>query len=72
MGMLTIQTTGSFGNSIKQFSAMKKGHAHCVREAINHLSSILREAINNDHKCHDGGDKPSDGFEAKPEQGGKS
>ena len=63
MGMITIQTGGSFGGKRKEFFAIKHGHAHAVAEAIEWLSSeLLKEAINSDHKLHDEGSKPSEGF----------
>ena len=64
MGMLTVDTRGSFGHTSKTFSAMKHGHAQAVAEAIAFLSQVvLPEAIANDHRCHDDGSKPSGGFE---------
>ena len=63
MGMLTIETRGSFKRESKTFSAMEHGHAQAVAEAITFLSNVvLPEAINNDHKCHDEGATPSGGF----------
>lgn len=65
MGMIRIETGGSFGpTETKVFSAMGHGHAHAVADAIEYLSRVvLPDAISNDHRCHDDGEKPSDGFE---------
>ena len=64
MGMLKIETLGSFKHESKTFSAMDHGHAHAVADAITFLSNVvLPEAIANDHKCHDDGARPSRGFE---------
>ncbi len=66
MGMLTIQARGSFKSETKTFSAQQHGHAHAVADAIAFLSQVvLPEAIANDHRCHDEGARPSDGFEKK-------
>lgn len=63
MGMLVISTAGSFGKSEKLFMASKHGHAHAVAEAIEYLGgTVLREAINNDHKCHNENVRPEKGF----------
>jgi hypothetical protein len=63
MGILKIETKGSFGESFKQFSARTYGHAHAVAEAIKYLSGeVLPEAINNDHECRDDNQFPEEGF----------
>ena len=62
MGLISIQTKGSFGESYKNFSAQENGHAHAVNKAMIYLNDLMRRAINNDHKCHDEGLKPDDGF----------
>lgn len=63
MGMLKIETHGSFGTNYKEFSAMQNGHAHAVREAIAYLvDDVLKEAINQDHQLQEQGHKPSQGF----------
>jgi len=64
MGVLTIQTSGSFPNLSKTFGAIDRGHAHAVAEAIQWLSEeVLPEAIERDHKLHDEGSKPNMGFD---------
>jgi hypothetical protein len=69
MGMLKIETLGSFKPESKTFSAMEHGHAHAVAGAIAFLSTVvLPEAIANDHKCHDEGLRPSSGFEVSPKR----
>jgi hypothetical protein len=64
MGQIDISIAGSFGpRKAKSFSAMSKGHAHAVAEAIAWLSSeVLPDAIANDHDCHGEGEKPPGGF----------
>lgn len=64
MGMLNIRSWGSFPNQDKTFSAMERGHAHAVAEAIRFLSEeVLPEAIERDHKLHEQGATPSMGFD---------
>lgn len=64
MGQLNIKTWGSFPQRDKTFSAMTRGHAHAVSEAIRFLSEeVLPEAIERDHRLHDSGEKPALGFE---------
>jgi hypothetical protein len=65
MGIIKIETAGSFGNQSKTFSAMKNGHAHAVSEAIKFLTFVLHDAIDNDHNCHQGGIYPENGFSIK-------
>lgn len=64
MGMIRIQVLGSFNpNTEKKFSAMSKGHAQAVADAIKYLSEeVLPNAISNDHECHRDGEFPTDGF----------
>lgn len=63
MGMLTINLQGSFGNASAKFSAMDKGHAAAVAEAIDYLAKVeLPKAIANDHRCHAEGIEPAQGF----------
>jgi len=69
MGMLKIQTYGSFRQYERTYSAMNHGHAHAVADAIKFLSDVvLPEAIENDHKCHDDGVKPGLGFYKNPQE----
>ncbi|MGH9002433.1 MAG: hypothetical protein ACRDYV_04825 [Acidimicrobiia bacterium] len=64
MGQLNIRAWGSFPNQDRTFSAMERGHAHAVAEAIRFLSEeVLPEAIERDHKLHEEGAKPSMGFD---------
>lgn len=66
MGMLTITTNGSFGNTHKVFKSQTNGHAHAIAEAIEYLSSeLLPEAIAQDHELHASGGQPEDGFRRK-------
>lgn len=63
MGMITIQTAGSFGVKKKEFLAMNNGHADAVAQAIEYLSStLLPEATAQDHELHDRGSVPMEGF----------
>ena len=62
MGMIKIEVLGSFGRKEATFSAMEHGHAHCVNKAILWLCDLMREAINNDHNCHDEGIRPEKDF----------
>lgn len=68
MGMIRIETAGSFGpRTERQFSAMKRGHAQAVAEAIEYLSKeVLPKAIANDHRCHTEAVFPSEGFGDPP------
>lgn len=64
MGQLRIEMWGSFPQQQKTFSAMERGHAHAVSQAIEFLSSeVLPEAIERDHRLHDEGAKPAQGFD---------
>lgn len=64
MGLLRIETRGSFPEQTRTFSARERGHAHAVSEAIEFLSStVLPEAIERDHRLHDEGSKPAEGFD---------
>lgn len=64
MGVLAITTSGSFPARSRQFGAMHRGHAHAVAEAIRWLSEeVLPEAIERDHRLHEEGSKPLQGFD---------
>ncbi len=64
MGLIKIVTAGSFGGHNKTFSAQTHGHVDAVAQAIKWLAEdLLSEANVNDHKCHDQGIKPSDGWD---------
>jgi hypothetical protein len=57
--MVAIQIRGSFGNKPDvTFSALEGGHALALTRAIQHLTSLLPDAIQNDHKCHSDGIHP--------------
>lgn len=63
MGMLVINLSGSFGSKSMSFSAMDGGHAEAVSKAIAWLASgPMQEAIINDHRCHEDGMEPREGF----------
>lgn len=64
MGFIEISTQGSFPDHRRRFGAMRHGHAHAVAEAIAWLSSeVLPAAIEQDHRLHDEGAKPSKGYD---------
>ena len=64
MGMITIESRGSFPTRRKEFGAITHGHAHAVQEAIAYLvDEMLPAAINKDHQLHDEGAAPTQGFE---------
>jgi hypothetical protein len=64
MGQITIQLHGSFGAlRSKTFSAMDKGHAAAIAEAIGYLAEVeMPKAIKNDHECHRDNIEPRMGF----------
>lgn len=63
MGMITITLNGSFGSRTQTFSAQSQGHAAAVAKAIDWMASgPMQEAIANDHRCHEDGIEPSEGF----------
>ena len=62
MGKITIEFQGSFGNDKQEFSAMDHGHAHCVNEAMEYLTTKMQEAINGDHKLPDDNVGPAMSF----------
>lgn len=69
VGVLRIETTGSFPYRAKHFGATEWGHAHAVAEAIAWLSSeVLPAAIAQDHRLHESGAKPRLGFDGRPPQ----
>ena len=64
MGVLNIETSGSFPRRSKTFGAIDHGHAHAVADAIRWLSEeVLPEAIERDHRLHEEGAKPTKGFD---------
>lgn len=63
MGLIRIESAGSFGSSRREFSAISGGHADAVAQAIEYLSKeILPAAIRLDHKLAEQGSKPMLGF----------
>ena len=62
MGMITINTLGSFGTKEVKFSAMKYGHAHAINEAMEWLNREMGKAINSDHALRSKGISPEIGF----------
>lgn len=63
MGLIRIETAGSFGNSRNEFSAIDNGHADAVAQAIEFLSKeVLPNAIAKDHRLHTEGQSPQKGW----------
>ena len=62
MGLITIQTSGSFQSPTKTFRADHHGHAEAVAQAIEWLvGEVLPESTAQDHELHDAGDWPAGG-----------
>lgn len=60
MGILQIETWGSFPVARRRFTAESGGHAQAVGEAIQWLSEVaLPQSIVLDHKLHDDEVRPS-------------
>lgn len=71
MGMVRIETWGSFSLKRRSFSAMEHGHAHAVAQAIQWLSEeVLPEAIERDCRLAEQGSKPDHGFD-RPKKAGR-
>lgn len=67
MGMIRLQTWGSFPSRTEEFSALTNGHAQAVADAIQFLSTfVLPEAIERDHGLHEDGHKPPGGTFSDP------
>lgn len=67
MGMIKIETWGSFGQAQKTISAQAFGHAQAVADAIAYLANeVLPAAIASDHRCHNAGISPDSGFARVP------
>lgn len=63
MGIILIDTYGSFKTNQKKFRAQTHGHAHAVAEAIEFLSKeVLPEAIAQDHELQKENQYPEEGF----------
>lgn len=58
MGMIEIQTKGSFPTESFSVSALDGGHANAIQRAIEWLNDRLPAAIQSDHKLHEAGDFP--------------
>jgi len=64
MGMIRIETAGSFGHSEKNFTAMEYGHANAIAEAITYLAyELLPKATAQDHALQAEGAFPNKGFD---------
>ena len=63
MGMIRIAIWGSFPEREKTFGPANNGHADLVAEAIEYLAEVvLPDAIALDHKLHDEGKVPPQGW----------
>lgn len=63
MGMITIESAGSFPRNRRTFSAMQHGHARAVADAIRYLAEeVLPAAIRQDHDLHAEGAMPERAF----------
>ena len=64
MGMIKIDIVGSFApRGTESFSAIEGGHADAVAQAIEWLAGeVLPQAIIQDHKLAEKGEKPNYGF----------
>ena len=70
MGVLRIETHGSFGYEVVEFTAMKHGHADVVAQAIEHLAgNMLPRATALDHSLHSEGEKPEGGWLREDKEG---
>jgi len=58
MGMIQIDTFGSFPTESFNVSANEGGHANAIQRAIQWLNDRLPAAIEKDHKLHAAGDEP--------------
>jgi len=66
MGTIMIWTDGSFGRRREVFAAREHGHADAVARAIEFLAGdLLPVATADDHRLHDQGDGPSDGWDRR-------
>ena len=64
MGLIKVETAGSFGSETRIFRAMEHGHVDAVAQAIEYLSGeVLPKANVNDHKCHEQGVTPEGGWD---------
>lgn len=72
MGMIRILVVGSFAPHLEQdFSAMERGHAAAVAEAIAFLANVVMpKAIAQDHALQGDGHYPSKGFGEKDDKPG--
>jgi hypothetical protein len=62
VGIIRIETWGSFPRETEHFHAQRSGHAVAVQNAIRWLQDRLPAAVAQDKKLRDSGQKPDDGF----------
>ena len=58
MGVIEVHTRGSFGTRMITDTAEVGGHAAALSRVIGQLVAMLPEAIIQDHRLHDQGEKP--------------
>ena len=69
MGMIQIRTTGSFRMIDETFSAMRRGHAVALDDAIKFLENLRPEVRDQDVKLMAKGSVPIDQFEEASSRG---
>ena len=69
MGMIIIETYGTFRDEQFSVDAEEGGHANAIQRAIEWLNDRLLDAIIMDHTLHDRGDVPPKAWFGK---GGKN
>lgn len=63
MGMIRLETWGSFPETSKTLGPANNGHADLVAEMIEYLAEkVLPDAIALDHKLHEQGNHPPEGW----------
>ena len=62
MGMIQIQTHGSFPAEKFDVTANEGGHANAIQRAIKWLNDRLPAAIERDHELHEAGEMPPDAW----------
>jgi hypothetical protein len=58
MGQITISFSGSFGDSLANYSAEEGGHAYAISRAMYFLMSQMARSITLDHALHEKAEYP--------------
>lgn len=69
MGMIRVQTWGSFGQVDKTFKAQTSGHAVAADDALQFLQGVANAAAVKDQKLRTEGHEPDDGFAEAEKRG---